>query len=159
MIHLIWSSCGISSSSISQHAQSSTRYCECVEERYIPVRAALAIQSVIDPSFWLSTVSVTQGGRLTTRTYICDVRFSSHESNVDLGSLSFHRLDMSFEVGKDLHVTTIIPARSILCCRLTRMYEFASHIYHLVVVTFNSTKVILTLMQMLTGKAGIQCSL
>jgi hypothetical protein len=67
--------------------------------------------------------------------------------------LSFDRWE------KTLHVTTVIPPRSILCCGLTQMYEFASHIYHLVVVTFNSTKIILTLMQMLTGKVGIQCTL
>lgn len=33
-------------------------------------------------------------------------------------------------MGIDLHVTTIIPARSVLRCRLTRMHEFSSHIYH-----------------------------
>lgn len=60
---------------------------ELQEERKIPVRAALAIQSVIDPSFWLSTGIVTKREWLTTRTYICEVKFSSHESKVDLPSV------------------------------------------------------------------------
>jgi hypothetical protein len=96
-----------------------------------------------------------QRGRLTTRTYIWEVRFSSHESKVDLGWVIHLAWCSSFRrMGKDLHVTTVIPPCSVFCCRLTRMYEFASHIYHLLEDYFWLCRGILILRQMLTEKTS-----